>query len=80
MKQVLPRRVSISAKEIYNVRVRENILKKKLNMNNHSLVEFEFSPDIESDLFTPLDQATNDIACVAEGARDVYCKPHKCCK
>ena len=41
-------------------------------MNNQSLVAFEFSPDIESDLFNPLDQATNDIACVEEGEKDVY--------
>ena len=72
MKHALPKRVSISAKNIYNVRVRANMLKKKLHMNNHSLVSFKFSPAIVSDLFTPLDQATNYIACVAEVAKDLY--------
>jgi hypothetical protein len=71
MKKDLPRRVTISGTEIYNVRVRANMLRKKLCLNNQSLVTFDFSPDIVSDLFTPLDQATDDIKCITEGAKDV---------
>ena len=73
MKQVLPGRKAIFPQEIYNVCIRAKMLMKDLQSKGQLLKHFIFKPDVTKELFTPLDELTDDIADVAvEAAREVY--------
>ena len=73
MKKVLPARKYITAQEIYNVRVRANMLMRELKKKVQSLDEVDFKPDLSDKLFKPIDEVVEDINDpVTESARDVY--------
>ena len=73
MRKVLPSRKSISSQEVYNVRVRAKLLMKQISAEGKTLETFDFKPDIQKQLFTPLDDITDDFLDeAAKSAKDVF--------
>ena len=73
MKKALPNGKSISSQENFNVRVRANLLMRRLRVNGDYLKHMEFKPTDRQELFAPLDNVTNEIFDDAvECAKEVY--------
>ena len=73
MRKALPNRKAITSRDVWNVRIRANMLMRKIKADGKDLNKFEFKPDVQKELFTPLDEITDDIldsAVVA--AREIY--------
>ena len=75
MRKVLPSRKSISAQEVYNVRVRAKLLMKQISAEGKTLETFDFKPDVQKQLFTPLDDISDDFLDeAAKSAREIFYK------
>ena len=73
MRKALPDRKSITSQDIYNVRVRANMLMKKLQAEGKSLDQFDFKPDVSKQLFTSLDDISDDFLDeAAKCAREIF--------
>ena len=73
MRKSLPDRKSITSQEVYNVRVRALMLMKKIKAEGKTLGSFYFKPDIQKQLFKPLDEITHDFLDeAAKSAREIF--------
>ena len=73
MRKALPDRKSITSQEVYNVRVRALMLMKKIKAEGKTLESFDFKPDVEKQMFTPLDEITHDFLDeAAKSAREIF--------
>ena len=73
MRKVLPSRKSISAQEVYNVCVRAKLLMKQISAEGKTLETFDFKPDVQKQLFTPLDDISDDFLDeAAKSAREIF--------
>ena len=73
MKKALPNAKAISSQEVFNVRVQAKLLMRKLRSKGDYLKHMEFKPTDRNELFSSLDNVTNDIFDEAvECAKEVY--------
>ena len=73
MRKALPNRKAIRPIDVCNVRIRANMLMRKIKAEGKDFNTFEFKPDVQKELFTPLDEITDDILDSAVVAsREIY--------
>ena len=73
MRKVLPERKSITSQDVYNVRIRALLLMKQIKAEGKTLETFDFKPDIQKQLFKPLDEVSHDFLDeAAKSAKEIY--------
>ena len=73
MRKALLSRKSITSQEVYNIRVRALVLMKKIKAEVKTLETFDFKPDVQKQLFTPLDEISHDFLDeAAKSAREIF--------
>ena len=73
MRKALPYCKAISAQDVYNVRVSAIILMKNIETEGKTLDSFELKPDVQKQLFTPLDNISDDfLDDAAKSAKEIF--------
>ena len=73
MRKAIPYQKAITTLDVYNLRVCALMLMKKIKAEGKSLDLFDFKPDIEKQLFTPLRKISDDFLDDAvKSAREVF--------